>query len=100
MKVPVHMFAFADEGDRNTVRYVDVPQDYVEGTNPHDFLELVFKFGQNDFQPQNIYSVSVGDVVQLGDKYFIVMGAGFKEISKEEFDGLVPPTAHNSILFL
>ena len=41
-------------------------------------LDLAYKFGQNDFQPQALPSVSVGDVIDLGDRgRFLVASLGF-----------------------
>ena len=98
MIIPVHMFAFM--ANRDTIREVAIPvygellemidrdQDAL-----NEILDNVFKYGQNDFQEQDKPSVSVGDIIQLKDRYFMVMGVGFKEISKKEFDSLIPPTS-------
>jgi len=85
MIVKVHMFAF--NVDRNTIREVDIPDQMVEGVNMMDLLGLVFKYGQNDFQPsqQKCYSVSVGDVIQIGNRYIMVLGCGWAELTKEQF---------------
>ena len=89
MQVKVHMLAFYEEGDK--IRLVDVPDNEVEGCATsdkalaiQDVLELVFKYGQNMFQPQQICSVSVGDVVELEGRYFLVRGCGFGELSEDE----------------
>ena len=92
MIVKVHMLAFSD--DKSRIRDVEIPQEEYEATHSiKEVLELVFKYGQNDFQPKPIYSVSVGDVAELNGHYYMVMGAGFEEISKEEFNKLQPPTS-------
>ena len=45
------------------------------------FLEMVFYYGQNDFQPKPIRSVSCGDVVVLPDgSLHKVLGAGFESL--------------------
>jgi rRNA maturation endonuclease Nob1 len=44
-------------------------------------------FGQNDMQPQNRRSVSVGDVIKLDNKEYVVKSAGFGE---EFFDKPAP----------
>jgi len=82
------MLAFSE--DKNRIREVTIPDTY-EDTNK--LLDLVFKFGQNDFQPQKIYSVSCGDVVEYKNKYYMVCSVGFKKITKEQFDNLTPPTS-------
>jgi hypothetical protein len=80
MKVKVYMLAFGKPGE---IREVDVPnEEVVEDTDA--LLESVFYYGQNDFQPQQHPSVSVGDVVELDSKYYLVMGIGFKEITQAE----------------
>lgn len=101
--VPVHMLAFMD--DRKMVRNVEIDISTsddlgsYEGKELESVLELVFKWGQNDFQPRQCPSVSVGDVAQLGHRYFMVMPVGWGEISKDEFDSLKPPTAHYAYRF-
>ncbi len=98
MIIPVHMFAFADEGDRSKVRPVEVPiapgkQNPISSQDElSSLLELVFKYGQNDFQPKQFPSVSVGDVADINGRYFMVMVAGWKELSKEEFDKMPVPS--------
>lgn len=85
MKIPVHMLAFSEEN--GVVRHVDIPdEEYVKCDGiPEQVLDLVFRYGQNDFQPQEFYSVSVGDVAQVGFEYFMVMPIGWKQLSRDEF---------------
>lgn len=101
MIIPVHMFAFAEEGDRSRVRLVDIPispgakQDPIASKEElNSVLELVYKYGQNCFQPKPSPSVSVGDVAEINGRYFMVMVSGWKELTKEEFDNLNPPTTN------
>lgn len=55
-----------------------------------DILEAIFENGQNQFQyVPNCCSVSIGDVVELEDKLFIVCVGGFHQISKEIFENLL-----------
>lgn len=83
MKIEVEMLAFEDEGQ---VRVVDVPDEEWSRAGSHEHkLDLVFKYGQNDFQPQKIYSVSVGDVVHLGGKRFRVGGCGWNELTEGQY---------------
>jgi hypothetical protein len=98
--ISVHMLAFADKGDKTKIRPVEIPADHVAGgIGPDDeeyldmVLEQVFKFGQNDFQPRPMPSVSVGDVAEIGDRLFMVMPMGWHEISKKEYDALRAPTS-------
>lgn len=41
-------------------------------------LSLIYKYGQNEFQPQNLPSVSVGDQIYYGNYMYVVMGLGFE----------------------
>lgn len=74
----------------NQIRTVVVPQDelraaWYKDNADHHVAELAFKYGQNDFQPQeNLRSVSVGDVVILGkDKFGVVAMSGFYMTNKK-----------------
>ena len=81
MKVLVEMLAYVDKG---TFREVEIPD--VEIPNQDALLDQVFYYGQNDFQPRQLPSVSVGDVIYLNDKKFLIKGTGFKELSDEEYE--------------
>lgn len=48
-------------------------------------LDLIFKFGQNDFQPQMLPSVSVGDVIDYFGSFYIVENFGFRKMTTNEF---------------
>jgi len=80
-KIKVNLVGFGDRG----VRFVDIelpqlPNQY----DPYDMdyvLNEVFHLGQNDFQPKDVRSVSVGDVVELK---FRVESIGFSLISEKE----------------
>jgi hypothetical protein len=92
MIVPVHMTAF---GTKDEIRYVELPEyclfDEVDnkGDIIDQILELVFKYGQNDFQPQRHPSVSVGDIACLFDHYYFLCDkVGWRKISREVFDGI------------
>ena len=80
MKVLVEMLAYVDKG---TFREVEIPD--VEIPNQDALLDSVFYYGQNDFQPQQMPSVSAGDVIYLNGKKILIKGAGFKELSEEEY---------------
>ena len=96
MIIPVHMFAFADEGDRSKIRPVEIPDDeyeQAEAENVMNVLELVFKYGQNEFQPKSFPSVSVGDIVGMyKGAYWMVMASGWKNLTKEEFENIPVPS--------
>jgi hypothetical protein len=76
-------------GNLGEIRKVDVPADELTGDTISD-CELVFKYGQNDFQPQeNCRSVSVGDVIRIpvGEniKLYKVAMVGFVDLVNHSF---------------
>ena len=95
MIVKVHMLAFCD---KETTRDVTIPYEADE-RELEDVLDSTFKYGQNDFQPQNLPSVSVGDVVEYNGEYHDVKGIGFEKITPEEFEGLEGNRARNGVIF-
>lgn len=76
----VHMLAF----EKGKIREVNVPCEELTGKLGQD-LDLIFRYGQNDFQPQPICSVSVGDVAEFDGEPYMVMSSGWKKMSKQEF---------------
>lgn len=76
MRVEVEMRAFGS----NELRIVDIPDSEINDSTINDILENVFRFGQNDFQPKQQRSVSVGDVIRLFDMKYEVDTIGFKKI--------------------
>lgn len=81
MKVPVYMTAFVDRG---TIREVEIPD--IDPGDLHAVMENVFHYGQNDFQPQNKPSVSVGDVAEFQGKLYLCKPVGWQEVTREWFD--------------
>jgi len=77
------MLAFQDKG---MIREVDIPDDEYDESGHMEILELVFKYGQNDFQPRQCPSVSVGDVAQIDGKYYVCSGVGWRSVTKSEFN--------------
>jgi len=87
MIIKVNMLAFENSKPGHiVVREVEIPDKEFNAANQNGKLELTFRYGQNDFQPQRRCSVSVADVIELDGKLYMVMASGFKEISQEEFD--------------
>lgn len=84
MEIKVHLLAF---GRPNEVRMVQLPPGCLQVGDVQEMLDLVFHYGQNDFQPQNHLSVSAGDVIELpmGLGYYFIAPMGFKEITLEDF---------------
>jgi len=83
MQITVYLLAF---GEKTPVpaRIVDIPNNIQgagdEPTN-EELLESVYFYGQNDFQPKPIRSVSCGDVIELPDgSLHKVLGAGFESL--------------------
>lgn len=76
MKVSVHMLAFCN----GEIREVNVPDDELAS------LGNIFYWGQNDCQPQNLPSVSMGDVIELNGEYHRIEATCFQLLSKKEFD--------------
>ena len=86
MKINVHMSAYSTKND---IRTVEVPDNEITPkTTVNQMLALIYHYGQNDFQPQNHPSVSVGDVVGLEGDYYMVLGIGWKKLTESEFKGL------------
>jgi len=82
------MWAFGNLGE---IRQVDIPvASYKKcAGNIEEELELVFKYGQNDFQPLPIRSVSVDDVVRINvgsnTQLWKVSGCGFEQLLSHTF---------------
>ena len=80
-KIKVNLVGFGDKG----VRFVDIELPAIPNQDdPYDMdyvLNEVFHLGQNDFQPKDVRSVSVGDIVELK---FRVENIGFSLISEKE----------------
>jgi len=80
MQVKVHMLAFGDGAIRMVdIPFEDLPGDPRSGDHLDRLLDAAFYYGQNDFQPQPLPSVSVGDVIELDNgSLHRVEGVGFK----------------------
>jgi len=80
-EIKVHLLAF---DSKQRVRAVEI--DYHDGMSEGEILNATFEWGQNDFQPQNMPSVSAGDVIELDDgKKVLICAVGFKEMTEAEF---------------
>jgi hypothetical protein len=72
MLIRVYLTAFGE----GAVRLVDIPNN-----PPNGLLNATFHWGQNDFQPQQLPSVSVGDVIELpSGELYRVAASGFKQL--------------------
>ena len=84
MQFKVKMLAFGNPGE---IRIVDVPENRFIMEDYHDkrvsleeCLQIIFRYGQNDFQPKKHPSVSVGDVIEFDNKNYRVDPIGFSEV--------------------
>ncbi len=62
------------------------PREYA-GFVQANSIEKAFEYAQNDhidWAMNEVRSTSVGDVIQDGDKFFMVCGTGFKELVDPE----------------
>ncbi len=75
MTIEVELNTF---GGGRTIRKVEVPDDEWRAAGTEARLELAFQYGQNDFQPQPLPSVSVGDVVRLEGERWAVAPCGWE----------------------
>ena len=79
MKITAYLLAFGTETPIPT-RTITVPSEEASD-DPNQLLESVFYYGQNDFQPQPVRSLSVGDVVKLPDgSLHRVLGIGWEHL--------------------
>jgi hypothetical protein len=76
---------------KGQLRVVTVPgKDLDRAIGRDQILDLIFKYGQNDFQPQQQPSVSMGDVIRFeGDRY-LILSVGFRKLKPGEFVNTQP----------
>lgn len=84
MKFKVHMLA-NNPPEWENPRLVDVPADEVV-SDDMQLLESIFKWGQNDFQPRQCCSVSMGDVAEIDGKFYICQSFGWALITPAELE--------------
>jgi len=86
---PVRVKAFQYGFGSGEERLIEVPRaDWDATASLSGRLELVFKFGQNDFQPRPArYSLSVGDVVDIGEgEFYLVKSRDWMPLTKEQVE--------------
>lgn len=84
------------DGPDTVVREVELDRPVADYTSEERLLSDVFRLGQNDFQPQQKCSVSVGDVIVLDTKlgearksrYFRIASCGFDRIGGDIPDAI------------
>ena len=82
MNIRVQMLAFGKPGE---IRMVEVP-DHLWTEDNQANLETVFEFGQNEIQPQSHPSISVGDIIELDNLFYIVRPFGFLGLTQNQYD--------------
>lgn len=81
MKLVVELLAFDDE---ESFRPVEIPdREYEE---EEAILEEAFHYGQNDFQPREMPSVSSGDVIHYNNNKYLIQDIGFKKLTEEKYE--------------
>ena len=75
------MLAFGTSDAGLVLRTVDLPSEYV---SVEDVLNASYHYGQNDFQPRRMRSVSVGDVIRVQGRRFRVDAMGFSDVATGE----------------
>ena len=88
MIIRVLLLAFRRPGDKPEYREVEIPDTEFTGEQGQD-LSKVFYYGQNDFQPRDQRSVSVGDVIIYGDNNYRVESSGFSRVYATKAKGFV-----------
>lgn len=85
MKFIVELLAYGKDGE---VREVEIKNllKYDVRKAANEILQLIYEYGQNDMQPQEHPSVSVGDVIRLGEDRHLVLPVGFKKLSQADYD--------------
>lgn len=79
----VELLAFGKPNEFRPVQLSDKYDDY----DGEDILDLIFHWGQNDFQPiPGKYSVSVGDVAHIGEDKYLCMPIGWRKLSILEYN--------------
>lgn len=97
--VPVSLVSFRAASEPVPVRFVLVPDGEFMEVQKDRFgsplskpesekrlLELVYRYGQNHVQPRDQRSVSVGDVICLSDRFYLVLNIGFRLLGQREFE--------------
>ena len=70
------------------IREVDIPLAIIPD-DTEDILETVYKYGQNEIQAKDCPSVSMGDIILLEGKKFLVRITGFQSLTDETYNGHV-----------
>ena len=66
-------------------RTVEIDSAGFDKLSVNEKLNMIYMYGQNDFQPKSTPSVSVGDVIFFDDDKYIVKRMGFEKIKDTMF---------------
>ena len=82
LEFDVELLAF---DDLERTRKVEVPLSDLENCDSDEqVLNLIYRLGQNDFQPRPMPSVSAGDVIRLKQGIlYLVKNVGFEKINAD-----------------
>ena len=95
------MLAFATrDGEPVQYREVNLP-DIFDNVVGEGILKHIFYYGQNDFQPKEMPSLSAGDVIEVGEERYLIENAGFKLLTADELKSYteMPRTQRMMYLF-
>jgi hypothetical protein len=85
-EVELNMFA------QGAIREVEVPAHELGTHNYIGDLDTIFKWGQNDFQPMELPSVSMGDVIRYYGERYLILSVGFRKLKEGDITvGFIPP---------
>jgi hypothetical protein len=84
----VFMTAFGRPGEIRTVDIPDHRFDHISKADHESLLNEIYLYGQNDSQPRQHPSVSMGDIIEIkeGDDttFYLVKAVGFHRLTMSE----------------
>ena len=99
MRFQIYQTAFnnGDSLDQFDTRTADIPIKEIAPHHPLStehrdtpaILNLIFKYGQNEIQPQQAYSASVGDIIRFAGDLYLIRPVGFLKLDNESLQDLL-----------
>lgn len=84
-EVELNMFA------QGRIRKVKVPVSAMTVNSTWYNLAAIFKYGQNDFQPMELPSVSMGDVIRYKGNRYLILALGYRRLKEGDITvGFIP----------